>query len=273
MNIKLTTITPVMAADLLTKNGANRKLNLRHVDFLASQIKTGKWQNNGQTIVIASDGTLMDGQHRLSAIVSANEPADLGLVTNVSREAMATIDNGKPRSSADVLYMSNCREPSLVASSIRLLYQFDNGDLAKIRLKMPNSVVGVALRQIQNKLDIDLILKMVKKTARNTMLKPSHLFAAFYLISIKYGQEAASDFINKINNGGDYLKSPTSMIPKIVARIKTRGRTAHRCHDFMLILAGFERWILQKEMTLYRHSRILSDIDNFSKTYNTQINW
>ena len=66
----MTTITPPMAALLLGNNGANRKLNKRHVDFLSDQIKSGKWQKIGQTIVIAKDGTLMDGQHRLTAIVA-----------------------------------------------------------------------------------------------------------------------------------------------------------------------------------------------------------
>ena len=273
MNIKLTTITPDMAADLLTKNRANRKLNLRHVDFLANQIRTGKWQNNGQTIVVASDGTLMDGQHRLSAIIAANEPAELGLVTDVSRNAMATIDNGKPRSSTDVLSMINCKQPSLVASGIHLLFKFDHGDLAHTRLRMPNSVVGAALDQITLKVDLDWLCNITKKTSRNTRIKKSNLFAALYLIATKYGQKAASDFIEKINNGGDYPKSPTSMMPQIVARIKAQGKMAHRCHDLMLVLAGFERWILHKEMTQYRQSKILRDIDKFTKTYNTQINW
>lgn len=53
MNIEMTTITPPMATLFLANNVSNRKLNKHHVDFLADQMLTGKWQKNGQTIVIA----------------------------------------------------------------------------------------------------------------------------------------------------------------------------------------------------------------------------
>ena len=102
MNIEMTTITPPMATLFLANNVSNRKLNKHHVDFLADQMLTGKWQKNGQTIVIADDGTLMDGQHRLNAIIKANVPAELGLCTGVPKTAMPTIDNGKSRSTSDI---------------------------------------------------------------------------------------------------------------------------------------------------------------------------
>ena len=108
MNIEMTTITPPMASIMLRNNTENRKLDSRHVQFLADQILSGKWQNNGQTIVIADDGTLMDGQHRLSAIIKANRPTQLGLCTGAPKSAMSTIDNGKLRSTTDILTMNGC---------------------------------------------------------------------------------------------------------------------------------------------------------------------
>ena len=277
MNIEMTTITPPMAAIMLANNGANRKLNKRHVDFLADQIRSGKWQKNGQTIVIADDGTLMDGQHRLNAIVSANGPADIGLCTGAPRVAMPTIDNGKPRSSADVLTMANCRYATLVAASINLLYRFDNKSLATSGFsggkKMPNSVVMPALKDIQARVDLDWLAKIVHKTGRNTRMKVSNLFVAFYLIATKYGEDAVTDFAGKINDGGDYPKSPTLVMPQIVARIQASGRSVHRAYDLAMLLVGFDRWMKNEKMSQYRESSVVSDIRKFSAIYKTHINW
>jgi len=277
MNIEMTTITPPMAALLLGNNGANRKLNKRHVDFLADQIRSGKWQKNGQTIVIADDGTLMDGQHRLNAIVSANVSADIGLCTGAPKVAMATIDNGKPRSSADVLTMANCSYATLVAASIHLLYKFDNKSLATNGsgggTKMPNSVVMPALKDIQARVDLDWLAKIVQKTGRNTRMKVSNIFVAFYLIATKYGEDAVTDFAEKMNDGGDYPKSPTLVMPQIVARIQASGRSVHRAYDLAMLLAGFDRWMKHEKMSQYRESSVVSDIQKFIATYNTHINW
>lgn len=277
MNIEMTTITPPMAAIMLANNGANRKLNKRHVDFLADQIRSGKWQKNGQTIVIADDGTLMDGQHRLNAIVSANVPADMGLCTGAPRVAMPTIDNGKPRSSADVLTMSKCSYATLVAASIHLLYKFDNESLATNGTgggtKMPNSVVMPALKDIQARVDLDWLAKMVHKTGRNTRMKVSNLFVAFYLIATKYGEDIVTQFAEKMNDGGDYPKSPTLVMPQIVARIQASGRSVHRAYDLAMLLAGFERWMKHEKMSQYRESSVVSDIQKFSAIYNTHISW
>ena len=277
MNIEMTTITPPMAALLLGNNGANRKLNKRHVDFLADQIKSGKWQKNGQTIVIAKDGTLMDGQHRLTAIVAANVPVAMGLCTGAPRASMPTIDNGKPRSSADVLTMSKCSYATLVAASIHLLYKFDNESLATNGTgggtKMPNSVVMPALKDIQARVDLDWLAKIVQKTGRNTRMKVSNLFVAFYLIASKYGEDIVTQFAEKMNDGGDYPKSPTLVMPQIIARIHASGRSPHRAYDLAMLLAGFDRWIEVKKMSQYRESSVVNDIQEFTKTYNAHIRW
>ena len=277
MNIEMTTITPPMAALLLGNNGANRKLNKRHVDFLADQIKSGKWQKNGQTIVIAKDGTLMDGQHRLNAIVAANVPADIGLCTGAPKVAMATIDNGKPRSAYDVLTMEKCTHASLVGSSLRLFYKFDCGELLSDRgatfKKMPNSAVIPALRDMQEKFDLDWLAKIAVKTSRNTRITVTQLFSALYLITSKYGEDAVTEFTDKMNDGGDYPKSPTMVMPQIVARIQAQGRYMHRAYDFAMVLAGFERWIRREQMSQYRDSNVPTDLAKFTKTYNTHINW
>lgn len=273
MNIEMTTITPPMASIMLQNNTENRKLDNRHVQFLADQILSGKWQNNGQTIVIADDGTLMDGQHRLSAIVKANKPTKLGLCTGAPKSAMSTIDNGKLRSTTDILTMNGWPNASLVASGINLLHRFDHNQMLAFHKKPPNAVIMPTVKSMQDKVDLKWLAKIVCKTSLNTRIKKSDLFCAFYLIAVRYGEHCVVEFSDKMNNGGDYSKSPTMVMPQIVARMQAQGRVPHRSYHFTMLLKGFDRWLKREEMNQYRETSVISDIQKYSKKYNTYINW
>lgn len=273
MNIEMTTITPPMATLFLANNASNRKLNKQHVDFLADQMLTGKWQKNGQTIVIADDGTLMDGQHRLNAIIKADIPAELGLCTGVAKTAMPTIDNGKLRSTSDILTMNGWANAALVGSAINLLHKFDHNQIMGFHTKMPNAAVMPAVKLMAKKVDLGLLSKIVSKTSRNTRIKPVNLFGAFYLIAAKYGENVVIEFCDKINNGGDYAKSPTMVMPQIVARIQAQQRVVHRAYDFAMVLYGFDRWMKRQTMNQYRETNVISDVKKYSNTFNTFINW
>ena len=65
------TITPELAAEFLKKNKSNRPLSSKHVIALAGSIERGEWMFTGESIKFSESDTLLDGQHRLSAIVMA----------------------------------------------------------------------------------------------------------------------------------------------------------------------------------------------------------
>lgn len=100
------TITPAIAAQLLKKNTKNRKLRDRRVNRLVKAIQSGQWQINGDAIRIAKDGTLLDGQHRLAAIIISKKPIQSFVVRGLPPECMTTIDLGAVRTCGDHLRMA-----------------------------------------------------------------------------------------------------------------------------------------------------------------------
>lgn len=79
-------ITPRLAKEYLEKNTSNyRKLSHTTVWQYANDIENGRWQENGEAIKFDEEGTLVDGQHRLKAIVMANVPACMMVVRGVSK--------------------------------------------------------------------------------------------------------------------------------------------------------------------------------------------
>lgn len=110
-------VTPEMASELLKKNTHNRRINLVHVSSLVSIIKRGKWQFNGDAIRVSVSNVLLDGQHRLEAIVRSETPLQTVMVTNLPDEVFTTIDTGtRPRGAGDVLGIAGENIPSDLAA-------------------------------------------------------------------------------------------------------------------------------------------------------------
>ncbi len=102
--VKRITLSPELAMHWLeTANTNNRKISEKHVQRLARDMVEGKWKLTHNGIAFDSDGNLLDGQHRLWAIVEADVSVEMCVWFNLDPESMIAIDNGKTRSMADIL--------------------------------------------------------------------------------------------------------------------------------------------------------------------------
>jgi len=128
---EVVTITPAEATNWLRCNEHNRPVRKNHVIFLANEIRAGNWQVNGQPIVIADNEQVLDGQHRLLAIIEAGIPIKTLVVYGITEQAFSTIDTGAVRSSADALYLHFDERPigivKAVASAVPWLKQLERG--------------------------------------------------------------------------------------------------------------------------------------------------
>lgn len=117
------TITPAIAKSLLENhNEGNRNLREQKVIFYAAQMLRGEWSLNGESIIIDNTGRVIDGQHRLAAIVKSGVTLQVVVVRGVSPDGFTTIDTGLNRTTADVFQMSNICDASYAASVVRKYY-------------------------------------------------------------------------------------------------------------------------------------------------------
>ena len=119
------TITPAKAKEYLKKNTNNyRKMSRSVISSYAEDIKNGRWELNGETIIFGKDGTLMDGQHRLAGIVLAKKSADILVVRGVETTAHK-IDIGKRRTDVDILNAEGFEcDATLIATANIVVNQF-----------------------------------------------------------------------------------------------------------------------------------------------------
>lgn len=71
---KVQKITPKRAAEMLEANASNRPLSKTTVRAFAEAMRRGDWLVTHQGIAFDTAGVLVDGQHRVAAIVEADLP-------------------------------------------------------------------------------------------------------------------------------------------------------------------------------------------------------
>lgn len=97
-----TTITPEMASNFLSRTRINRPISRRFVDLYISDIKEDRWVENGLPIIFNEFGELIDGQHRLTAIVKSGISQNCWIWTGRPNDLIRVLDIGKPRSAVDI---------------------------------------------------------------------------------------------------------------------------------------------------------------------------
>lgn len=122
-------VTPSIAKKILDKhNGQNRTINSDHLSSLVRDIKRGHWiDDTGTMISFGTHGQLIDGQHRLSAIVKSGEALKLSFKFGLDAAAQRVIDTGRKRTFSDYIAMTeglDAKYKTERASVTRLLYGF-----------------------------------------------------------------------------------------------------------------------------------------------------
>lgn len=121
------TITPAMAETWLGRNTRNRHIRPVTVQIYARDMAEGSWQYTGESIKFDTEGRLLDGQHRLRAIIEANVPVDMEVIEDLNPDAQDVLDTGLKRTFADMLRMSEVPYATTVAAAARIGLAVERG--------------------------------------------------------------------------------------------------------------------------------------------------
>lgn len=116
-------IGPEEAEDILATTSFNRPVSSARVITLANEMRTGKWQLNGEPIIISETGKLLDGQHRLYAIMEAKKHVEMCIVRGASDNSFETIDTGRARSGGDIIAMQGYKHPKVSAAAASMIWR------------------------------------------------------------------------------------------------------------------------------------------------------
>lgn len=126
MKTEVKTITPAKAKEMLKHNVMNRSVRDNTVTKYASAMKRDQWVMNGEAICFDNEGNLLDGQHRLLAVIKADKPIQFLIVRGIEKHAFSTYNQGKTRSASDVLGIAGYKYTAGVAAAVRIYLHYKN---------------------------------------------------------------------------------------------------------------------------------------------------
>jgi hypothetical protein len=127
MKAQIEIVTPSQAKEYLERRLPNRNLSEHTALRYATDMRDGRWLNNGQGIVFDEQGNLIDGQHRCRAILISGCSISMLVVRGAPARAMETMDTGRARSLSDVLHIRGIKNSVVMSATARICWNYAAG--------------------------------------------------------------------------------------------------------------------------------------------------
>lgn len=213
ISARLVTITPKLAQSLIEhRNNSNRDVTLARVEQYAEDIRRGAWIVNGEAIKISRDGEVLDGQHRLLAVLQAEAPITSVLITGLPPEAQESMDQGRPRTFADVLKLRGEKDYNVLAATVRIVATYERSGIP-----LPGYIFSPSNQQLSATLKRNPGIRDSRQLAnriRQPWLNVSVVAAMHYLFSAVNEDDANGFFTQLLTD-----EHPAAPIAALRARL------------------------------------------------------
>lgn len=200
MEITVEKIDPDRAKALLA-NMRNRRYQQAHAQKLSRDMTSGNWRPNS-TIQIADTAEgecLIDGQHRMRAVIIAGTPQEFIVIRGVSLEDQRVIDVGRGRTLGDTLTLNGESHANVLAAAIGWFWRRSQ-NLTRYTSKTPTIAEG--LQTLREHPALRQSITPVSPAAR-TLRVSIGMGACLYYEMTKIDPDSASDFWRKLASGLD----------------------------------------------------------------------
>lgn len=205
MQLEIVTMTPEWAVEILAKqNTNNRTMRKAIVARYAEAIINNEWRLTQQGIAIDKNGVLLDGQHRLAAIVRAQKPVEIAIAMDCDPEIFKVLDTGATRKASDVLHMQGAKHRTTAATAIKMLilYRENPGVLWRGRVRQPShSEISEFYQQFSTQVDRSTEIAGRSYSAFRQLNKSA--VATFVMLTMEknYRMSIVEYFLEKVSKG------------------------------------------------------------------------
>lgn len=206
-------ISPEVAGELLAlRNVSNRSIKPIKLDQLIHDIREGQFFLNGESIVFARTGELIDGQHRLEACRQSGIGINALIVEGIDPSAKATVDQGSARTTGDILQMTGTEYGNITASIAKLAFSWERGD------GQFGSLSRISRADTLGMIECDPTLAdAAKYGANNTLVglaSASVIGFCYWLIGRQYGVAEAEEYLTKVVVGEGLLLGDGALVAR-----------------------------------------------------------
>lgn len=131
-HVEVVMVTPEVAQQWLQRNTRNRTATEEYIQRLANAMERGEFQFNGDAIRFSRSGVLLDGQHRLAAIVRSRTPVQQVVVSGLDDDTQVTMDRQNRRTLGHYLQIKGETQSKTLTAALNMAWQWDRGHRWKV---------------------------------------------------------------------------------------------------------------------------------------------
>ena len=237
---KVETITPEIAKTMLGENVNNRRISRDNVNLFAREIRNGEWRFNGEAIKFSKDGRLLDGQHRLLAVIAADKPLTTLVIRGLEDETQQTMDSGKTRTLGE----KNSTQLASLARAVYLADQLGMEAAAQNDLKPTRGEIISFIDQTPQLADV-LAASRAFRSQSGDMLTSS-MFASLWWTFAHIDTDAADRFFMSLASGANLQADDPILILRntLMAQPHKAGRSTrdNRVRIAALTIKAWNKW-------------------------------
>ena len=209
-------ITPQQASEILaTANDKNRTIKPATVAQYTRAMQAGDWKISDSIIGFDESGLLVNGQHRLAAIVKSGTTQHFFVARGLPASAVATFDQGRNRTASDTLKFNGVDYPRNFLEWTRAAENYKAGLNVKLS-------VAELVRQIgERELALTFVHDHATKTIRGVTSAP--VMAAVVLAYEAVSDEVLTSFIQQLVNGFDSNGSSNVLVTRFARSLLAQG--------------------------------------------------
>lgn len=251
-------ISPEIAKDYMKRNINNRKVDYGIVNYYADQMIRGNWKLSPEGISIDELGRLIDGQHRLLAVIKSNMTISFVVLKGFKEDVFPTVNTGKSRSVGDVFSIEGIPNSTIISSGIKLYINLKKNFNLKITNNRDLHLSNIDLISIYNN-DVNLYQDISKKTksiySKLRLFTTSEIFS-YYIFLIrekKYSIDKIDQFFNQFNT---YSQNETinNLRNRLIKDKSTKSSKLKPIHKRALFVKTWNAFILDKNIKSLKYN-------------------
>ncbi len=246
LSFQLLKVTPDIARKWLESNPANRPIRQGWVENLCGRMRRGEWRL-AEPLMFDQEGNLLDGQHRLLALVRSGTAQEMVVLGNYPRdETWGVLGQQIVRTAGDVLGIEHGRQ---IASIARLEWnarrqEGDPWNRRGTRKEYPSIV------QIQQLIDE---IPWMAESARlwNGLIKTRLMIAQSvggwcHMRTALISGEDAQVFSEALNGGGMAKEDPIFLLRELLLQGTTASGIRRKLPERACAALYFKTWNLKR---------------------------
>lgn len=243
-------VTPKVAAEMLLSNTSNRNVRPTVVGRYARDMAAGEWTLNGETIKVSETGVILDGQHRLHAVVKAGVAVTMFVVSGLPDSVQPTVDRGLPRNIADAFRLRGEINVTELAAAVSQAILLKSPSPTMNGENWPSTSEAIryldAHPNIRESIHVGDRVRKLNGFAASTAAALHHIFS-------EIDQEDADTFWSLYVEGANLPSdSPILRLRELMFRERTAPRRMNRSRLFAVTIKAWNAWRRGQPMQLLK---------------------